>query len=143
MLIKVPFSTTDLEVWKRVARDYWNDPVSVTKHFQFIVEQHNPDWNDIQLLLACMTETEKWLILKVAGGLADDFYKTAGGDVKGYFPLQEQKWEANRSAHMEKLQAYQGWTSKRMERAIPKTINWSALYAIKQGPSESPSEFLD
>lgn len=30
-----------------------------------------------------------------------------------------------------------------MERAIPKTINWSALYAISQGPKESPSEFLD
>lgn len=26
---------------------------------------------------------------------------------------------------------------------MPKTINWSALYAFKQGPSESPSEFLD
>lgn len=32
---------------------------------------------------------------------------------------------------------------KGTERAIPETINWSALYAIKQGPSESPSEFLD
>ena len=30
-----------------------------------------------------------------------------------------------------------------MERVIPKTINWSALYAVKQSPSESPSEFLD
>jgi len=30
-----------------------------------------------------------------------------------------------------------------MENAIPKNINWSALYAVKQGPSESPSEFLD
>ena len=33
--------------------------------------------------------------------------------------------------------------SKGMGRAIPKTINWSALYAVKQTPSESPSEFLD
>lgn len=30
-----------------------------------------------------------------------------------------------------------------MERAIPETLNWSALYAGKQGPSESPCEFLD
>ena len=41
---------------------------------------------------------------------------------------------------MERLQAYREWISKGMERAIPKTINW---YAVKQGPSESPSEFLD
>ncbi|KFP62002.1 hypothetical protein N322_07292, partial [Cariama cristata] len=59
------------------------------------------------------------------------------------FPLQDPKWDGNRSAHMEKLQGYQEWISKGMERAIPKTINWSALYAVKQGPSESPSEFLD
>jgi len=44
---------------------------------------------------------------------------------------------------MEKLQAYQKWISKGMERAIPRTINWPALYAVKKGPSESPSEFLD
>lgn len=30
-----------------------------------------------------------------------------------------------------------------MEGVVPKTLNWSALGAIKQGPSESPSEFLD
>ncbi|KFQ21186.1 hypothetical protein N332_04190 [Mesitornis unicolor] len=143
MLMKIPFSTTDLEVWKRVARDYSSDLVSVAKHFQFIVKKHNPDWNVIQLLLECLTETEKQLILKVAGDLADDFYKTTGGDVKEYFPFQDPKWEVNRSVHMETLQAYQGWIPKGMERAIPKTINWSALYAIKQGPSESPSEFLD
>jgi len=44
---------------------------------------------------------------------------------------------------MERLQAYQKWISKGMERAIPRTINWPALYAVKQGPFESPSEFLD
>ncbi|KFQ35698.1 hypothetical protein N332_09302, partial [Mesitornis unicolor] len=137
MLIKVPFSTTNLEVWKRVA-------ISVAKHFQFIVKQYNPDWNYIQLLLECVTETEKQLILKTAGELAEEYYKTTGKDVKEYLPLQDPKWDANRSAHKEQLQAYQGWISKGMERAIPKTINTSAwLYTIKQGPSESPSEFLD
>lgn len=30
-----------------------------------------------------------------------------------------------------------------MERAIRKTINWSALYSIKQGPSETLSELLE
>lgn len=75
MLIKVPFSTLDLEAWKKVVKDYRNDPVSVTKYLQFIVKQHNPDWNDMQLLLEAMTETEKQLILKTAGELAEDYYK--------------------------------------------------------------------
>jgi len=59
------------------------------------------------------------------------------------FPLQDPKWDANRSAHLERLQAYQDWISKGMERAIPRTINWPALYAVKKDPSKSPSEFLD
>lgn len=143
MLIKIPFSTTDLGEWKRVAKDYQNDPISIAKHFQFIVKQHNPEWKDIQLLLEYMTETEKQLILKNAGELAEDHYKITGGDIKEYFPLQDPKWNPNRTAEMERLQAYQEWVSKGMQKAIPKAINWSALYRVKQGPSESPSEFLD
>ena len=107
------------------------------------MKQHNPDWNDIQLLLECVTDTEKQLILKTAGDLAEDHYKTAEGDVKDYFPLQDPEWDVNRSAHMERLQEYQEWIFKGMERAVPRAINWTALYAVKQGPSKSPSEFLD
>lgn len=46
VLSKIPFSF-DLETWKGVARDYRNDPLGVTKHFQFLIRQHNPDWSDI------------------------------------------------------------------------------------------------
>lgn len=107
------------------------------------MRQHNPDWNDIQLLLEAMTETENQLILKTASDLAEDYYKTRQQDVKEFFPLQDPKWDPNRSAERGRLQAYQEWIIKGVERAIPKSINWSALYAVKQGPSESPSEFLD
>ena len=143
MLVRTPFTTADLESWKEAVKDYRCDPHSVAKHFQFIIKQHNPDWGDIQLLLDYMTETEKQLVLKTAGDLAEDHYKITGGDVKEYFPLQDPKWEPNRSAHMERLREYREWVAKGMERAIPKNVNWSALYAVKQGPSESPSEFLD
>ncbi|KAF1670224.1 hypothetical protein FQV07_0009214, partial [Pygoscelis papua] len=143
MILKVPFSTTDLGEWRKVAKEYRSDPVGVSKHFQFIVKQHNPDWGDIQLLLDYMTETEKQLILKKAGDLAGDFHSARDEDVKEFFPLQDPRWDPNRSAEMNKLQNYQGWVVKGMEKAIPQTINWSALYAIKQGPTETPSEFLD
>lgn len=53
-----------------------------------------------------MTETEKQLIFKTAGNLAGDHYWITGGDVKEYFPLQDPKWDVNKSAHMEKLQEY-------------------------------------
>lgn len=94
-------------------------------------------------MIDALTETEKQLVLKTAGDLAEDFYKTQCRDVKDYFPLQNPNWDPNRSAELKKRESYQEWIAKGMNRAIPKTINWSVLYAIKLGPSESPSEFLD
>ncbi|XP_026711161.1 uncharacterized protein LOC113483643 [Athene cunicularia] len=144
MLIKVPFSTFDLETWEKKAKNYRNDPESVTRHFRLIIRQHNPDWEDMQLLLDHLTETEKQLVLKTAQNLAEDHYRATGGDYKEFLPLHDDpKWDPNRSAHVERLRAYHEWVAKGMERAIPKTIYWSALYEVKQGPSESPSEFLD
>uniref|UniRef100_A0A8D0KWC1 Core shell protein Gag P30 domain-containing protein n=1 Tax=Strix occidentalis caurina TaxID=311401 RepID=A0A8D0KWC1_STROC len=143
MLIKIPFSSTDLENWERAVKEFWSDPISVTRQFQFILKQHNPDWNDIQLLLDYLTETEKQLVLKAAGDLASDYCRTTGNEVKDFFPLQDPRWNPNSSAQMDRLKGYQDLILKGLERAMPKNINWSALYAIKQGPSESPSEFLD
>ena len=49
--IKVPFTSFDLKTWKSVAKGYQNDPVGVTKHFQFLIKQHDPDWSDIHYWL--------------------------------------------------------------------------------------------
>ncbi|KFO86031.1 hypothetical protein N320_08285, partial [Buceros rhinoceros silvestris] len=144
MLIKAPFSATNIEVRKKIANNYWSDPVRVTKHFQFIIKQHNPDWNDIQLLLDCLTETERDLVLKSARTAAEDYYKgKPDKDIKDYFPLQDPEWDPNYKENLEKLKGCQDWVSKGMERAIAKTINWSALYAVRQGTTETPSKFLD
>jgi len=143
ILIKVPFFSFDLEMWKNMVKSYQSESAGVTKHFQFLIKQHNPDWNDIQLLLDHMTETEKQLILKTAQDLAGDQLKNTGEDIKEHFPLQDPHWDHNRRAHIKLLNAYRDWIIKGMERAIPKAINWSALYAIRQGPKETPSEFLD
>lgn len=143
VLIKVPFSSFDLETWKLVAKGYRNDPLGVTRHFQFLIRQHKPDWSDIQLLLDQLTETEKQLILKTAQTLVEDSIRGRGEDVKDHFPLQNPYWDANTRAGRERLGMYREWVVKGMERAIPKTINWSNLFAVRQGPKESPSEFLD
>jgi len=124
ILIKVPFSSFDLETWKNVVKNYRSDSVGVTKHFQFLIRQHNPDWNDIQLLLDHMTETEKELVLKAALDLASDQLKNTGDDIKVHFPLQDPHWDHNKGAHIKLLNAYRDWIIKGMARAIPKTINW-------------------
>ncbi|RMB89229.1 hypothetical protein DUI87_34377 [Hirundo rustica rustica] len=142
-LIKVPFSSIDLEIWERIAKGYQSDPIGVAKTMKFMVKQHSPDWADLQLLLDALTETEKQLVLKVAGDLAEDDCRTTQEDVKDVFPLQDPGWDPNDDEELGRLKRYQELIVKGLERAIPKTINWSALYAIKQGPSQTPSEFLD
>ncbi|XP_055646988.1 uncharacterized protein LOC129782739, partial [Falco peregrinus] len=143
MKIKVPFTGADLREWKEAAREYRNDPIKTAQNFKFLIKQHNPDWSDIQLLLDCLTETEKQLVIKTAGDLAKEHYNIKGDNYREWFPLLDPEWDPNRAAEMGRLQAYQERIFRGMEKAIPRTINWAALYEVRQGPSETPSEFLD
>ncbi|KFU99146.1 hypothetical protein N340_05561, partial [Tauraco erythrolophus] len=141
VLIKVPFSLFDLETWKNVAKSYQSDSVGVTKHFQLLIKQHSPDWSDILLLLDYMKETEKQLILKTAQDLASDQLQNMGQDIKEHFCLQDPHWDPNREAPMRLLDSYRDWIVRGTEWAIPRDS--SALYATRQGPKETPLEFLD
>ncbi|RLV85385.1 hypothetical protein DV515_00016018 [Chloebia gouldiae] len=109
---------------------------------KFMVKQHLPDWTDMQLLLDALTETEKQLVLKVAKDLAEDAFVSRQEDIKDVFPLQDLMWDPNEPDELAQLKRYQDFIVKGLERAIPKTINWSALYAVKQDPSQTPSVFL-
>ena len=71
VLVKVPFSI-DLEAWGKVAKNYCSNPVNTAKHLQYIIKQHNSDWNNMQLLLDSLTEIKKQLIMKMGGDLAED-----------------------------------------------------------------------
>ena len=72
VLVKVPFSSIDLQAWENVAKNYLSDPVNTDKYLQYIIKQHNPDWNNMQSLLDTLTEIEKQLIMKMGGDLAED-----------------------------------------------------------------------
>lgn len=108
-----------------------------------MIRQHNPDLSDLQLLLEALTETEKQLVLKTAGDLGENVCRTTQEDVENVFPIQDPNWNPNEPGQLVKIQNCQEWISKGMEQAIPKTINRSAFYAIKQTSSETPFEFLD
>uniref|UniRef100_A0A8C3UCP0 Core shell protein Gag P30 domain-containing protein n=1 Tax=Catharus ustulatus TaxID=91951 RepID=A0A8C3UCP0_CATUS len=112
ILVKSPFSSIDLEAWEKVAKNYRSDPVNTANHLRCIIKQHNPDWNDMQLLLDALTETERQLIIKTAGDLAEDFYRIQQLDAKEYFPLQNPQWDPNRSAELKKLESYREWIAK-------------------------------
>ena len=143
MLVKVPFSSFDLESWKEVCKNYRDDPSKVARQMQFLVRQFEPDWNDIQLLLDQLTETEKQLVLRTAQTLLEDNLRGTDEDIKDYFPLQNPRWDPNTDHGRELLERYREWVIKGVERAIPRTVNWSKLFEVKQGPQETPSEFLE
>ena len=42
----------------------------------------------MQLLLNALTKTERQLIMKTAGDVAEDYYKIQQLDMKDYFPLK-------------------------------------------------------
>lgn len=72
-----------------------------------------------------------------------DSLQEEGRILRIIFPFAGPALDLNRAAGWDLSVAYRGWIVKGMERAILKMINWSALSATRQGPQESPSDFLD
>uniref|UniRef100_A0A8C9L8D5 Core shell protein Gag P30 domain-containing protein n=1 Tax=Pavo cristatus TaxID=9049 RepID=A0A8C9L8D5_PAVCR len=144
--IRAPFSTSDLESWREVVKSYGNDPLGVAKRFEMIVKNQDPDWRDVDLMLDVMSESEKQMVLRSARAQVQARI-TAGtlcGGVEQYVPLQDPKWNPNDPAEYQLLKQYREWIKLGLENAIPlPASNWSAVYAVKQGQTETPTEFLD
>ncbi|KFZ60867.1 hypothetical protein N338_11766, partial [Podiceps cristatus] len=143
--IKVPFTMNDLNSWKEVAKGYRDDPEGIAKIFDLIVRNQDPDWKDIDLMLDALTETEKQLVIKTARTQVQ-IQITAGvlpGTVDNHVPKTDPNWDPNDNTEYWLLKRYQEWIKMGIENAIPKAVNWSRLYAIKQGQTETPTEFLD
>lgn len=103
-----------------------------------MIKQHNLDWDDRQLLLDALTETEKRMVLKVARDLAEDDCRKTQENVKDVLPRQDPGWD-HKQEGLGRLRRYQELIVKGLERAVPRP----SLFAIKQGPSQTPTEFLD
>uniref|UniRef100_A0A672THS1 Core shell protein Gag P30 domain-containing protein n=1 Tax=Strigops habroptila TaxID=2489341 RepID=A0A672THS1_STRHB len=143
--IKVNFSMGDLDAWKLAVKDYRDDPIGVAKRFELIVKSQDPDWGDIDVMLDALTETEKQLVLKTACTHVSAQI-TAGalaGRVEDHIPTTTPDWDYDEPADYATLKRYQNWIKFGLENAIPKTVNWSALFVIKQGQAETPMEFLN
>ncbi|KAK4828284.1 hypothetical protein QYF61_024949 [Mycteria americana] len=143
--VKVPFSTADLDAWREVARGYRDDPSRVAKRFELIIKNQDPDWTDVDLILEELTETEKQLVLKTARTHVQA--QITGGPLQGnvdnYIPLTDPHWGPNDGRDYRLLRRYRDWIKLGLENAVSKAVNWSALYAIKQGQRETPTEFMD
>lgn len=67
-------------------------------------------------MLEALTETEKQLVLKTAGDLAEDFLRETNQDVKEFFLLQDPNWDPHSQFHKDILENYQEFILKGMER---------------------------
>ena len=43
VLVKVPFSSINIDAWEKVAKNYQSDPINTSKHLQYRIKQHSPD----------------------------------------------------------------------------------------------------
>ncbi|TRZ05023.1 hypothetical protein HGM15179_022084 [Zosterops borbonicus] len=59
------------------------------------------------------------------------------------FPLENQGWDPNIPEHMVKLKQYQSLVVYGLEHGVPKSINWSKIYEVRQNDDESPTDFLN
>ncbi|XP_066195654.1 uncharacterized protein, partial [Sylvia atricapilla] len=148
VFVKVPFSPADLIIWKQSAGTYRDNPDKVARVVKMIMKTQNPDWEDIQVILdTLMDETEKDMVLRAAKERAKEDIRNGlvTGTVDYNFPSEEPGWDPNDPSgiDMMRLKRYQEWICIGVQKAIPRSMNWSKLYEIRQEKKESPTAFLE
>lgn len=145
VVVKVPFSISDLNNWKTAAGNYQDDPEKVVNAFELMVKIQNPDWQDVDAILQMLFDsTEKDMVRKAArtqiqAQLASGMLQ---GQVENHFPSADPGWDPNGPKDRQMLAQYQKWVLFGIRNAMPKAINWSKLYEIKQDRKELPTDFL-
>lgn len=96
-------------------------------------------------MLDAFTETEKQLIIKSARThvQVQITAQTLPGRVEDHVPRDDPNWNPNDVQQYRLLKKYQDWIKIGIETAVPKSVNWSKLYEVKQNSAETPTEFLD
>jgi len=135
----------DIDRWRETVKEYREYPSWVAKKFEWIVKNLGPDWKDVDLMLEAMTETEKGMVLKTARDhvRAQITTGTLQGTKEQHVPLRDPGWDPNVQTQYRLLQQYRIWIQYGLEYGISKAVNWSALYEVKQVPTETPREFLN
>lgn len=137
--VKVPFSTSDLNNWRDEAKNFRRNPEGVAKRFELMARNLDIDWEDIEVMLSELTDTERELVLETGRQHA----QVLPGRIEDNFPSSKPEWDPGNADHYQRLVQYRKLIAMGLRNAIPKAINWSVLYNIRQGKDETPSEFLD
>ncbi|KAK4805749.1 hypothetical protein QYF61_021848 [Mycteria americana] len=144
--IKVPFTLADLDGWRVTARNYRDDPKKVAKGFELIVKTQDPGWEDVDAMLdAVFSELEKQMVVRAARTQVQALVLagTLPGTVDNHVPITNPGWDPNQLGTRDLLVRYREWTAYGIRNAVPKSVNWSKLYEIKQDKKESPTDFFN
>ncbi|RMC20512.1 hypothetical protein DUI87_01363 [Hirundo rustica rustica] len=69
--------------------------------------------------------------------------RVADGTLNELVPREDPEWDPNTARGHQALKEYQELLIEGVRTGIPKTVNWSKLYSVKQEKNESPSAFLE
>ena len=144
--IKVPFTLADLDGWRITAGNYRDDPEKVAKGFELMVKTQDPDWADVDAMLdVVFSESEKQMVVRAARAQVQALVLagTLPGTVDNHVPVTNPGWDPNQTGARELLVRYREWIAYGIRNAVPKPVNWSKLYEIKQDKKESPTDFLN
>ncbi|KFO55942.1 hypothetical protein N302_03551, partial [Corvus brachyrhynchos] len=144
--IKTPYSLVELEQWKVTVGKHKENPDKVTNLVARAIDTQNPDWNDLKSMMDTLldhTEREmvnKAIITSVESHIAS---RSIQGTVAEVFPLTDPGWDPNVPEQMARLKQYQNLRVYGLRHGVPKALNWSKLYKVKQNQDDSPTDFLN
>ncbi|KAJ7316800.1 hypothetical protein JRQ81_002962 [Phrynocephalus forsythii] len=142
--------STDLYNWKHQTPPYSTDPKGKTELIEGIFLTHNPMWVDIQQLLAVLlTIEERRLVREAALRYAEGRFKDDDNVLiaaEGVVPALKPDWHGNGArtpAHDRALLRYRECIVEGLRRGVPKQQSVQKVYAVMQGPNETPSAYLE
>ncbi|KFW06105.1 hypothetical protein N327_12927, partial [Fulmarus glacialis] len=144
VVVKVPFAITDLNNWRQAERNYRDNPEKTARAFEMLIKTQDPDWSDLDAVRGEVFDSTDMDMIKrairnhVQGQM---FTVVLQGAVEDHFPLDKPAWDPNIPASRARLERYQQLILFGIRAAIPKAINWSKLYEIKQDRKENPTDF--
>lgn len=142
VFVQVPFSTQDLKIWKEMAEKYREDPEQVGRSLETIIENHDPNWQDLQVILGISFSYEEQRTA-LAKGKAEKVQAkdTQAGSSDDHFPPISLGWDLNNQAQRYLITEYQRLILFGVKNAVPKPRSVSKLCQVVQGKDETPPAF--
>ncbi|AGV92852.1 gag protein [Galidia ERV] len=143
----VPFTTSDLYNWKNQNPPFSEAPEEVITLLESVFYTHQPTWDDCQQLLRILFTTEERERIKAEG--KKQVRNNRGEpnaderEIAAQFPSNRPDWDPNSREGEEALDRFRQILLRGLRAAARKPTNLSKVTEVRQGPSESPTAYLE